>query len=126
MKPIIIIPPGVMSAEDQKELTDNDLCVVEATDPSQVKFLDPIPASSSRTQIEQACIDLSRIVLNGKWNITQNGVQVSSLTKTQLRSVWYECLTKGTRLDPNPTIEELEQKIIDDARMEELVKIGRE
>jgi hypothetical protein len=52
MKPIVILPPGAMSKEDIDRLRNNNLCVVEAQEPGLVKFLDPIPAISSRTEIE--------------------------------------------------------------------------
>ncbi len=120
MKPIIIVQPGVMSKEDIQKLNDNELCVVEADDPAKVRFLDPIPAAADRSKVEQACIELSRILLNGKWSGS------SMLGKSDMRSLYYDCLINGTPLDPKPSIEELERTIIDEARKEELKKIGRE
>ena len=38
MKPIIIVPPKQLSKADIEMLRKNDLCVVEAKDPSKVKF----------------------------------------------------------------------------------------
>lgn len=40
----MIIPPELMSADDVKLLNENGICVVIATDPSKVKFVDPLPA----------------------------------------------------------------------------------
>jgi hypothetical protein len=56
MKPMIILPPGVMDDENIKLLRENDICVVVAEDPAKVRFVDPIPAASNRAQMEQAAI----------------------------------------------------------------------
>lgn len=62
MKPMIILPPDTMSEDNIKLLRENDICVVTATNPGQVKFVDPIPAASSQTQMERSAIRLSRIL----------------------------------------------------------------
>jgi hypothetical protein len=43
MKPIMILPPEVMSPEDIKLLNENGLCVVIVKEPAKVRFVDPIP-----------------------------------------------------------------------------------
>lgn len=91
MKPIIILPPKTMSKSDIKALRDNELCVVIAKDPSQVKFLDPIPTSSSRTQMENAAIALSRKLLNGQMLQFQRG---------DITRAYVDILIKGSPLDP--------------------------
>lgn len=100
MKPIIILPPKTMSAKDIKILRDNDLCVVVAKDPSKVRFMDPIPAAASRTQIEDAAIKLSRCLLNGTW--TGNAV----LGRADFARFYVDMLIQGTPLDSMGTLKE--------------------
>lgn len=119
MKPIIIIPPDTMSDEDIKLLRDNQLCVVVAKDPARVKFVDPIPAISSRTEIEDAAIKLSRKIFAGEvW--TAETVKVFADQYTKL-------LIKGTPLDPryiDPV--ECDKQTYDYAHAEEIRKMARE
>ena len=122
MKPMMIIPPGLMSDANVKLLRDNGICVAIAKDPSKIKFLDPIPCTSSQTQMERAAIRLSRLVLNGHWNQQWR----STLGKAEFAELYVDLLVKGTSLDVRGSVEEQEQKIIDDARHIELVTIGRE
>lgn len=93
MKPIIILPPNVMSDDNIKLLRDNDLCVVVAENPDKVRFLDPIPVSSSRTQIEHAAIQLSRRLLNGQAdNATINA------NRGYFAAMYFDLLQKGSPL----------------------------
>jgi len=96
MKPIIILPPNQMSEADIAELRKNDLCVVVAKDPAKVKFVDPIPAQSSRTQIEDAAIKLSRVLLNRQWGKWTNS---PSLDHSDLSRIYASLLLVGTPLD---------------------------
>lgn len=118
MKPIIILPPDTVSEPDIKELRSNGLCVVVSKDPSKVKFIDPIPAQSSRTQIEDAAIKLSRKLLAGEL--------VGQEYKKNIAGLFVELLTSGTPLDARGSIEEQEAAIISNARRDELGRIGRE
>lgn len=120
MKPIIILPPNVMSEENIKLLRDNDLCVVVAEDPAKVKFIDPIPAITSRTQMENAAIQLSRLLLNGGWS------GASLLGKSDFASLYVELLVKGSPLCKGPTKEEMEREIFDDTKADELRRLARE
>lgn len=96
MKPIIIIPPDTMSEEHIKLLRENDLCVVVAKDPSKVKFVDPIPAMSSRTQIESAAIKLSRILLNKQWgHVSQSNL----IGQDEFSKLYVKLLIEGTQLE---------------------------
>jgi hypothetical protein len=123
VKPIIVIPPDLMSAADIDVLRQNDLCVVVASDPSKVRFIDPIPSQSSRTEIENAAIGLSRKLLNRQWgNYTAENV----VGQATIARMFVDVLTAGTPLDRNGTREEQEQSFIDDARVDELRRIGRE
>lgn len=94
MKPIIILPPNTVSADDIKLLRENELCVVVAENPSLVKFVDPIPAQSSRTEVEKAAIQLSRKLLNGQ-------TDMSTLTnyRGSIAALFVDILMNGTRLD---------------------------
>lgn len=120
MKPMIILPPDAMSAEDIAELRKNHLCVVVAKDPALVKFVDPIPAQSSRTQIEAAAIKLSRIVLNRLWGSYTNE---NVITQSTISRIFTDCLVQGTPLDQNYVPPET---IFDRAKTEEIQRLARE
>ena len=123
MKPMIILPPDTMSKEDIQTLRDNDMCVVEATDPTKVKFVDPIPVSSSRTQIESAAIQLSRRILqydSTTWN------ENCRMDAQKVWKTFIDLVIAGSPLDPKPSKAEMEQQIFDSARADELRKIARE
>lgn len=60
IKPIIILPRGEMSKKDIATLNANHLCVVEAKDPSKVRFVDPPP--EGYTVQEKAAIQLFRTI----------------------------------------------------------------
>lgn len=117
MKPIIILPPETMSPEDIKSLQENHFCVVVASDPSKVKFLDPIPAISSRTAIENSAIQLSRSILRGDIYRDQ---------RHHFAQMFMDILVKGTPLDPQPQKEEVERNIFDNAKADEIRRLARE
>jgi len=119
MKPMIILPPEVMDNENITLLRENGICVVVAKDPAKVRFVDPIPAASSRTKVEQAAITLSRKVLkHGFWN--------NDATRQLLASNYVDILVKGTPLDPDPSQEEVEKEVYHAARLDEMRKLARE
>jgi hypothetical protein len=119
MKPMIILPPGVMDDENIKLLRENDICVVVAEDPAKVRFVDPIPAASNRAQMEQAAISLSRKILNrGFWN--------DPSTRDEMCRWYVELLVSGTPLDPGGTIEEQVDNAYHSERLEEARKMARE
>jgi hypothetical protein len=119
MKPIIIVPPGMVSKDDMAKLESNGICIIEAADPSKVKFLDPIPSAAERTKSEDAAIMLSRKILS-------DGFWKDGSTRKEMATAFVDILVKGTRLDPRGTLQEQEQRIIDDAKRLELQVIGRE
>jgi len=123
MKPIIVLPKKTMSQEDIKQLRDNELCVVEASDPSKVKFIDPIPSASQRGKIDQAAIQLSRILLNGTWGHYQN---TNMLSRSDFARIYVDMLISGTALDSQGDTAEQEQRLITNARRSELEKLARE
>lgn len=118
MKPIIILPPDKMSPDDIKMLRDNEICVVVASDPSAIKFLDPIPAASSRTKIEDAAIRLSRKILN-------TGCYDEN-TRANFARMYVELLAEGTPLDSKPSQAEQERQIFDAEKRNELQRLARE
>lgn len=118
MKPIIILAPGVMSDTDKQMLRDNGLCVVEAADPSKVKFVDPIPSAVQRTKIETAAIQLSRILLT-----SDNGYRAS---REDVCKIYVEALIKGTPLQSGPTQEERERDYFNNEKRLELQRLARE
>ena len=125
MKPIIILPPDTMTDEQIELLRQNDLCVVVASDPSKVRFVDPIPAVSSRTQMEDAAIRLSRRILSKQW--LPDDKCTYSITRGEIARMYVDILAKGTPLDPEETFkEERYQQIFDNAKADELRNLARE
>lgn len=119
MKPIIILPVGAMDQEAIDTLRENGICVVEAKDPAAVTFLDPIPCISSRTEVENAAIQLSRKVLGpGYWT--------NEDTRKTIAGTFLDILVKGTALDPRPSRAEQERQIFDTAKADELRRLARE
>ena len=124
MKPMIILAPGLMSEGNIKLLRENDICVVVAKDPAKVRFVDPIPAVSSRTKIEHAAIQLSRKLLQGIH--PQYGQSWTSDTKAAIAQLYVNLLIEGTPLDPNPTQEEREKREYDREKIAEMGRLARE
>jgi hypothetical protein len=123
MKPMIILPPDTMSEEHIKLLRDNELCVVVAKDPAKVKFVDPLPVVSSRTKIESAAIQLSRIVLNGTWG---HWSTMGCIGRDTMAKIYVDLLMDGTPLDAAYTDPEVRnQEIYDLAKADELRKLAR-
>lgn len=124
MKPMMILTPGTMSDGDIAELRANNICVVVSKDPAAVRFVDPLPVQSSRTEIEIAAIKFSRKVLaNNFWNPEWSGAKDARAT---LVSKFIEILSVGSPLDPNPSQQELEKKAYNEAKIEEQRRIARE
>lgn len=118
---MIILPPDTVSAEDIKKLEKNDICIVICKDPSKFKFIDPIPAISNRSQIESAAITLSRCLLNG----SHNSDSIKTYTNTFAK--WFvEILIEGTPLDSRGSYQEREEEYFNQAKREELARLGRE
>lgn len=124
MKPIIILPPDAMSEDNLKLLRENDICVVVAKDPAAIKFVDPIPAASSRTQIENAAIALSRVVLSGQWGHYTN---YDHITKGEAAKIYVDCLVEGTPLAAHYRHPEVVAKeIFDTEKANEIRRLARE
>ncbi len=118
MKPIIIIPPDTLSPEDIQQLRDNDLCVIVAKDPKDVRFLDPIPAAKDRSKMEQAAILMSRRLLNGFGS-------GSTFTKSSFANLFIEILIEGSPLDLNGTEEEQHERLFKREKEAEIVRLAR-
>lgn len=118
MKPVIIIPPETVSPEDVALLRENGLCVVVASDPAKVKFLDSVPVQASRTEIEHAAIQLSRRLLKGEL--------VGTDYRKNITALYVDLLVKGTPLDPDPPRAEREREIFDATKADELRRLARE
>lgn len=114
---MIILPPDTMSEADMKLLRENQICVVVAKDPAKVKFVDPIPAASSRTQIENAAIQLSRRCLKGELFPNNRG---------DFARLFVDCLVVGTPLDKDPTQAEREQAFFNNVKEDELRRLAKE
>jgi hypothetical protein len=93
MKPIIILPKGQVSATDIKRLRDNGLCVIEAVDPSLVRFTEP--PITGKPVLEKAALELSQRLLNGD--------RFQCVDQNWVRALYAWYATKGTSLDfPKP------------------------
>ena len=121
MNPMIILPYGQMLESQIKLLRDNGICVVTAKDPSKIRFVDPIPAASSRTQMENAAIKLSRLLLNGTWNPPDR-----SLDRSDFCRFFVEFLVEGTPLDKSGTVADREKIEYNYAHLDEVRKMARE
>lgn len=122
MKPMMIVPPDLLDEANLQLLRDNGICAVVAKDPSKLRFVDPIPAVSSRTQIERAAINFSRKILReGTFNDANAGVFRGTLSK-----MFVDLLVAGTPLDPEETVEEKEEKYFSQEKALELQQIARE
>lgn len=70
IKPILIVRAGDISEADVQKLTDNGVCVVQAKDPSRVRFVEPPPMDCSAH--ERAALASMRHLLSsdnvGAWN----------------------------------------------------------
>jgi hypothetical protein len=117
MKPMMIIAPDVMDASEIEELRKNDICVAVAKDPDRIRFMDPIPCQSSRTQIETAAIELSRRVLRG--DIFPNN-------KSDFSRLFVECLLQGSPLQPTPTVSEIEANYFTSEKRAEIQRLARQ
>lgn len=122
MKPIIILPPNLMSADDIQRLRDNDLCVVEASDPSAIRFLDPAPCDVTRDALDNAAIKLTRDVLNP--DVTGNSIL---LNRDEIRARLCRIILAGSQFDPNVEKRIARERLISqEAKEEELRHIARE
>lgn len=74
IKPVIILPPGMMSKEDIQEMRANGFCVVEAKKPDQVRFIEPPPMGYSAQ--EKAAISLCRWLMrpDNKEHLTRQDI----------------------------------------------------
>lgn len=125
MKPMIILPPNTMSDADIAELRANNICVVVSSDPSMVRFVDPIPAASCRTQIEHAAIGLSKkVMVPGFWNTS--GSWDGETVRLTLVDKFVELLIKGSPLDPRPSQQEIEKQAYDESKIAEQRVMARE
>lgn len=88
MKPVIILPKGAVSAEDIALLRENQFCVVEADDPSEVRFMEPPPNGYSEQ--ERAAIALCRHIMRHSWD--------ASWTKRDLGNLLAQFFIEGSPL----------------------------
>lgn len=91
MKPVLILPKGGMSADDIKRLRDNGICVVEAKDPSHVRFTEP-PIGGPI--LERAAISLARELLSGD--------NYYGLSRADARAKYARIIVEGSSLSAVP------------------------
>ena len=82
MKPILVLPPDNMSAEDIALLREIDICVVVAKNPADLRFIDP-PPTGNYDQVTEASLNLSRLIIN---NTDKN------YSTRELASFWAQAL----------------------------------
>lgn len=119
MKPMMIVGPDVLAAEEIRKLEENGICAVVAKDPAACCFVEalPVATTSSRTELERAALKTIR-------QLFQRNPDETVYLRT-IRGWFTSFAIEGSSLDPDGTKEEREQKIIDGAREEELCAIGR-
>jgi hypothetical protein len=93
MKPVIVIPQKCMSKADIAELRKAGFCVVEAQDPSLVRFIEPPPMGYSVQ--EQAAVKLCRCIAKNNVNS-----QATPWSYSVLMSKLAELMIEGTPLAP--------------------------
>jgi hypothetical protein len=90
IRPVIIIPPKTLSKKDIKKMSENGFCVVEAEDPSKVRYLDTPPPYDYSDQ-ERAAIQLCKVLLS-------SGVPTTNWQKMTITEKFIELLIKGSPL----------------------------
>lgn len=116
IRPMIILPPECMSDDHIEALRKNGLCVVVAKDPAQVKFCDALASVSSRSQIENAAIGLSRKLLAGNHSWTKE-------TTATFAAMYVELLMRGTPLDP---ANDARHRLFEEEKNNETLRLARE
>ncbi len=119
MRPMIIAPEKLFPPESLDLLRKNGICIVECSDPSKVKFVDPLPAVSSRNEMERAAIKLSRILLNGQWG------QYTPSSRADFCRIYIDCLTTGTELDSRGGPSEHQEALYSAEFQEETRRLAR-
>ena len=94
MKPLLVIPIGELSKKDIGRLNRNGFCVVEAKDPSKIRFNEPPPMQYD--QHDRAAIDLFRVIM-----ARQDG---SSWNGKELAKMYVDLLLAGVRAQPIQSI----------------------
>lgn len=89
--PVVIIKPGAMTKEAQAAMNRAGITVVEAKDPSAIRFLNP--PSPNRTAQEKAAIELCRVLL------TSEGLTMSDSYKDFTAKLYIQCLLKGSAFE---------------------------
>ena len=115
---MMIVPPGTFSQGDLQLLLDNGICIVETADPAAVRFVDPLPVVSSRSEMEVAAIALSRKLL------TKGHCPWDENTRGNVARMFADLLIKGTSLDAEKI--EHEKFIYNNVKDDEIRKLARE
>lgn len=90
VKPVLILPIGCISKSDMKVLKNNGICVVEAKDPSAVRFLEP-PIVNDYSIQEKAAIELCRYYCQK---------ETFMISKDNFNNTLVHFLINGTKLKP--------------------------
>lgn len=98
IKPVIILPQGQVSRDDIERLNSNGLCVVEAQDPSLVRFMEPPPDGYGIR--ERAAISLFRRVMAHK---------SLSYSRSDIAVLYADILLEGSPLEPIIDVERVQK-----------------
>lgn len=89
MRPVVILPENAMTKADINKLCRNGICVVEAKDPSAVRFCEPPPEGYSVQ--ERAAISLFRYLMRKDIDRSRSRLDIGSL--------YADFIIKGTPLE---------------------------
>ena len=93
MKAVIVLPPRTMSKKDMQKLNDNYMIVVEAKDPSLVRFIEPPPMGYTAQQ--NAAIQLCRLLFSRQF-------QNTTWNRRELSEKFVDIILTGTPLGESP------------------------
>lgn len=98
MQPIVILPKGEMTKVDIARLRKNGICVVEAKEPSKVRFAEPYPQGYDIQ--DAAAIELAYMLLRdakfGGYNY-----------RKEVGSMYADILIRGVKLPRIPEAEKV-------------------
>lgn len=116
MKPMIVLPVGEVTPEDIQQLRDNGICVIEAKEPANVRFVEPLESSLGQDDFARAAIQLTRRILCG---------EVGGFAKGDCSKLLAEILIKGSPIDPAETPQEYAANLFDEFKDCEIAELAK-
>lgn len=90
IRPLIILPKGQVSKKDIQRLNDNGLCVIEAEDPSLIRFAEPPPSMDYDIRERAALSLFRRVMVRGN----------HMYSRADLTQIFVDALLHGSALEP--------------------------